>query len=144
MVCGWLPGRGWLHNSLGALLLGAYDRHGRLHYVGRVGTGMTAAERRRLLAELAGVRRGGAPLHAETVNTTAATWVEPVLVARVAYRTWTPQTHLRHPSWRGLQPDHEPTQALLPDEPDTAGPGARAHIAAGYFSKAFRQPPAQK
>lgn len=122
VVCGWLPGRGRLSGSLGALLLGAYDRAGRLHYVGRVGTGMTGEERRRLLAELADVRRGGAPLHAEAVNTSAATWVEPVLVARVAYRTWTPQTMLRHPSWRGLQPDHEPDQALLPDEPGAADP----------------------
>jgi bifunctional non-homologous end joining protein LigD len=82
---------------------------------------MTSAERRRLLAELAGVRRGSAPLHAEAINTATATWVEPVLVARVAYRTWTPQTQLRHPSWRGLQPDHQPSQALLPDDDASHG-----------------------
>ncbi|MET8147819.1 non-homologous end-joining DNA ligase [Actinoplanes sp. NPDC049668] len=116
VVCGWLPGRGRLQGSLGALLLGAYDRNGRLHYVGRVGTGLTGAERRQLQNELASVRRTTAPVHAEAVNTTAVTWVEPVLVARVAYRTWTAQAQLRHPSWRGLQPDHEPSQALLPDE----------------------------
>jgi bifunctional non-homologous end joining protein LigD len=120
VICGWLPGRGRLQGSLGALLLGAYDRHGRLHYVGRVGTGLTGTERRRLQTELTGVRRSTAPVHAESVNTAAANWVEPVLVARVAYRTWTPQAHLRHPSWRGLQPDHEPGQVLLPD--DVAGP----------------------
>jgi bifunctional non-homologous end joining protein LigD len=118
VICGWLPGRGRLHGSLGALLLGAYDRAGRLHYVGRVGTGMTTVERRRLLGELAGVRRATAPLHAETANTAAVTWVEPLLVARVAYRTWTSQAQLRHPSWRGLQPDHEPDQALLPSDVD--------------------------
>ena len=122
VICGWLPGRGRLHGSLGALLLGAYDRHGRLHYVGRVGTGLTGTERRRLQNELTGVRRSTAPVHAEAVNTAAANWVEPVRVARVAYRTWTPQAHLRHPSWRGLQPDHEPGQALLPDDLDGAGP----------------------
>ena len=123
VICGWLPGRGRLHGSLGALLLGAYDRHGRLHYVGRVGTGLTGTERHRLQTELTGVRRSTAPVHAESVNTAAANWVEPVLVARVAYRTWTPQAHLRHPSWRGLQPDHEPGQVLLPDdvEPHAAG-----------------------
>jgi bifunctional non-homologous end joining protein LigD len=119
VICGWLPGRGRLNGSLGALLLGAYDRAGRLHYVGRVGTGMTAAERRRLLGDLAGARRAAAPLHAEATNTAAVTWVEPLLVARVAYRTWTPQAQLRHPSWRGLQPDHDPGQALLPDETDS-------------------------
>jgi bifunctional non-homologous end joining protein LigD len=116
VICGWLPGRGRLQGSLGALLLGAYDRRGRLHYVGRVGTGLTGTERRRLQTALTGVSRSTAPVHAEAVNTAAANWVEPVLVARVAYRTWTPQAHLRHPSWRGLQPDHEPEQARLPDD----------------------------
>jgi len=77
---------------------------------------MTGAERRRLQDKLAGVRRTTAPLHAEAVNTALVYWVEPVLVARVAYRAWTPQAQLRHPSWRGLQPDHEPEQALLPAE----------------------------
>jgi bifunctional non-homologous end joining protein LigD len=122
VICGWLPGRGRLHGSLGALLLGAYDRQGRLHYVGRVGTGLTGVERSRLETELTGVRRMTAPVHAESVSTAAANWVEPVLVARVAYRTWTPQAQLRHPSWRGLQPDHEPAQALLPDDVDGTDP----------------------
>ena len=122
VVCGWLPGQGRLQGSLGALLLGAYDRRGRLHYVGRVGTGFTSAERHRLQTELAGVRSTTAPVHAEALNTAAVTWVEPVLVARVAYRTWTPQAQLRHPSWRGLQPDHEPEAVLLPDDIDTSGP----------------------
>ncbi|WP_221320849.1 non-homologous end-joining DNA ligase [Actinoplanes sp. L3-i22] len=116
VICGWLPGRGRLRDSLGALLLGAYDRTGNLHYVGRVGTGLTGADRRRLLAELTAVRPAGAPPHAEAAAMAAATWVEPRLVASVNYRTWTPQSHLRHPSWRGLMPDHEPGNALLPDD----------------------------
>ena len=33
-----------------------------------------------------------------------ATWVQPVLVGEVAYRTMTPDRRLRHPSWRGLRP----------------------------------------
>jgi bifunctional non-homologous end joining protein LigD len=39
-----------------------------------------------------------------------ARWVNPVLVGEVAYRTWSPdQRRLRHPSWRGLRPDRDPT-----------------------------------
>jgi bifunctional non-homologous end joining protein LigD len=122
VLCGWLPGRGRLHGSLGALLLGAYDRAGRLHYVGRVGSGLTGADRRQLQAQLDGVRRTTAPMHAEAMNMTGVNWVEPVLVARVAYKTWTRQAQLRHPAWRGLQPDHEPAQVLLPGDVDTPVP----------------------
>jgi bifunctional non-homologous end joining protein LigD len=39
-----------------------------------------------------------------------ARWVEPRLVGEVAYRTWTPDGRLRHPSWRGLRPDKAPTE----------------------------------
>jgi hypothetical protein len=32
-------------------------------------------------------------------------WVDPVVIGEVAYRNWTPDGRLRHPSWRGLRPD---------------------------------------
>ncbi|MET0415070.1 MAG: hypothetical protein ABW022_03505, partial [Actinoplanes sp.] len=40
-----------------------------------------------------------------------ARWVEPVLVGEVAFRNWTPDGRLRHPSWRGLRSDRSPTAA---------------------------------
>jgi bifunctional non-homologous end joining protein LigD len=41
-----------------------------------------------------------------------AHWVEPLFVGEVAYRNWTPDGRLRHPSWRGLRPDKTPAQAV--------------------------------
>jgi bifunctional non-homologous end joining protein LigD len=37
--------------------------------------------------------------------TRTARWVEPVLVAEVAFGEWTPDGRLRHPSYLGLRPD---------------------------------------
>lgn len=116
VVCGWLPGRGRLRDTIGALLLGAYDAAGRLRYVGRVGSGLTSVQRQQLRSRLAPLRRATAPLHAEAAAMADATWVEPRLVAQVAYRTWTqPSMHLRHPVFRALHEDRDASAAQLPE-----------------------------
>jgi len=117
IVCGWLPGRGRLRDTIGALLLGAYDAAGRLRYVGRVGSGLTGAQRQNLRQRLDPIRRTTPPLHAEAAAMAEATWVEPQLVAQVAYRTWTqPGMQLRHPVFRAVHEDRDTSAATLPDE----------------------------
>ena len=46
----------------------------------------------------------------------AARWAEPVLVGDVEYREFTGDS-LRHPSWKGLRPDKEPDEILVPPLP---------------------------
>ena len=59
-------------------------------------------------------------------------WVEPVFVGEVAYRTCSPDGHLRHPSWRGLRPDRTPADARREPPPATAaGPGAGPAVVDG-------------
>jgi bifunctional non-homologous end joining protein LigD len=99
-------------------VLGAYDRKGELRYVGRVGTGLSNADRHRLRAQLSGLHRSSAPIHAEASVMAAANWVEPVLVASVAYREWTSTRLLRHPAWRGIAADSDPTAVTFPDDVD--------------------------
>ncbi|WP_433294339.1 non-homologous end-joining DNA ligase [Actinoplanes sp. CA-030573] len=113
VLCGWLPGRGRLAGSIGALVVGAYDRDNRLHYVGKVGGGLTGEQRRDLLEQLQPLRRAAAPIHAETRELAAASWVDPVLVAQIAYRELTAGSQLRHPVWRGLIDTAGPTRAYL-------------------------------
>ena len=43
-----------------------------------------------------------------------AQWVAPTLVGEVAFRNWTPDGRLRHPSWRGIRTDKTPAQVILP------------------------------
>ena len=55
--------------------------------------------------------RPGPPLAGvPRANARGVHWVQPALVGHVAYRTWTPDWRLRHPSWRGLRPDKRPDQ----------------------------------
>jgi bifunctional non-homologous end joining protein LigD len=116
VVCGWIPGRGRLRDTIGALVVGAYDRAGRLHLVGRVGSGLSGAARQQLRQRLAPLHRSSPPAgHAESVAMAEASWVEPQVVARIAYRSWTGATQLRHPVYRGVLDDRDATSARLPD-----------------------------
>jgi DNA ligase D-like protein (predicted ligase) len=90
-------------SGLGALLLGYHDG-GRLRYAGKVGTGFTEATLADLVERLAPLRRDASPF-ADAVRDRTATWVEPQLVAQVAFSEWTRDGRLRHPSFLGLRPD---------------------------------------
>ncbi|XVV15465.1 non-homologous end-joining DNA ligase [Actinoplanes sp. CA-131856] len=116
VVCGWLPGRGRLRDTIGALIVGAYDRAGHLQLVGRVGSGLSGTSRQQLEQRLTPLRRSRPPAsHAEIAAMAEATWVEPEVVARIAYRSWTGGTQLRHPVYRGVLDDRDPSSARLPD-----------------------------
>ncbi|HMK96475.1 MAG TPA: non-homologous end-joining DNA ligase [Acidimicrobiales bacterium] len=89
--------------AFGALLLG-YWEGGRLMYAGKVGTGFDERTLRSLLAQLLGMERASSPF-AAPVAERGARWVEPELVAEIAFTNWTTEGRLRHPSFLGLRPD---------------------------------------
>jgi bifunctional non-homologous end joining protein LigD len=90
--------------GLGALLLGYHDG-GALRYAGKVGTGFTEATLADLVKRLAPLRRAAGSPFADAVRERDVTWVEPRLVAQVAFSEWTRDGRLRHPSFLGLRPD---------------------------------------
>lgn len=103
VIMGWTPGGGRREGMIGSLLLGAHNQHGDLVYAGQVGTGLTEAMLHDLHARLEPLAEPVPREHARH-----AKWVEPALVGEVAYRAWSPDRRLRHPSWRGLRPDRDP------------------------------------
>jgi DNA ligase D-like protein (predicted ligase) len=90
-------------SDLGALLLGHYV-DGQLRYAGKVGTGFTRQTLRDLAAQLAPLRRPRSPF-AEEVREPGVVWVQPQLVAQVAFTEWTRDGRLRHPRFLGLRDD---------------------------------------
>jgi DNA ligase D-like protein (predicted ligase) len=90
--------------DLGALLVGHFDG-GELRYAGKVGTGFTRATLRELADKLAPLVRETSPFAPERGLPRAATWVEPELVAQIAFMEWTSDGRLRHPSFLGLRFD---------------------------------------
>lgn len=116
VVVGWRPGKGRRQGMIGSVLLGALDEQGRLVYIGHVGTGFSQQALREVEAELALLARNTSPLGVPAPRECQrdARWVEPVLVCDVQYRTLSPDCRLRHPSWRGLRRDREPSQVTVP------------------------------
>lgn len=89
--------------GFGALLLGYYEGD-RLRYAGKVGTGFDEATLRSLGARLEQLRIDRSPF-ADPVRERDAAWVEPRLVAQVAFTEWTRDGRLRHPRFLGLRED---------------------------------------
>ena len=90
--------------DLGALLVGHFEGD-RLRYAGKVGTGFTRTTLRELAAQLAPLVRETSPFEPEKGIPRDATWVEPELVAQIAFMEWTSDGRLRHPSFLGLRID---------------------------------------
>jgi bifunctional non-homologous end joining protein LigD len=101
--------------DLGALLVGHFEAD-RLRYAGKVGTGFTRATLRDLAERLAPLVRETSPFEAEKGIPRAATWVEPELVAQIAFMEWTPDGRLRHPSFLGMRFD-KPAREVRREEP---------------------------
>lgn len=106
------PGR-----DLRSLALGLYEG-GALRYAGRVGTGFDAETRAMLLARLKPLARKAAPAEVPRAAARGVKWVEPVLVAEVAFAEFTADHVIRHASFLGLREDKE-AQEIVPESPAT-------------------------
>jgi bifunctional non-homologous end joining protein LigD len=101
--------------DLGALLVGYFDGD-RLRYAGKVGTGFSHATLKELAGHLAPLARDTSPFEPEKGIPRAATWVEPELVAQIAFMEWTGDGRLRHPSFLGMRID-KPAREVTREEP---------------------------
>jgi bifunctional non-homologous end joining protein LigD len=98
-----LPSNG--SKGIGALLLGYYD-DGELTYAGRVGTGWNADTSMELRKTLDKLVTGNSPFVSVTpLGRRGAKWVKPQLVCAMEFTEWTPDGHMRHPSFQGLRED---------------------------------------
>jgi bifunctional non-homologous end joining protein LigD len=101
--------------DLGALLVGHFDGD-RFRYAGKVGTGFKRETLRELSERLAPLVRDTSPFEPEKGIPRAATWVEPELVAQIAFMEWTGDGRLRHPSFLGLRFDKS-AREVVREEP---------------------------
>jgi bifunctional non-homologous end joining protein LigD len=126
--------------GIGALLLGVYDKQGRLHYAGRVGTGFTTKVLQDLERRLTPLERKDPPFEKTAIRgIKKAHWVEPKLVGEVAFIEWTSDNRLRHPSFQGLRED-KPATEVVREEPRPTDEVAPETPSAP--SRPLREPPA--
>jgi bifunctional non-homologous end joining protein LigD len=95
-------------------LLVGYYRGKDFVYAGRVGTGFDAERLRELSARLKPLARKSNPFKGVPAPVTrTARWVEPKLVAEIAYTEFTDDGILRHPSFIALREDRDPRSVVL-------------------------------
>jgi bifunctional non-homologous end joining protein LigD len=116
VIGGWVPGEGRRRNRVGAILLGAYDEAGELHYAGKVGTGFSERDLDDLLERLRPLARKSNPF-ANRRGPRNANFVEPQLVAEIEFRELTKEGAVRHGSFKGLREDKPAEQVLLERPP---------------------------
>lgn len=90
--------------KIGALLLGEY-RQGKLHYVGKVGTGFSTNELRSLKKILGSTEIRKSPFIDHVFQEQKTHWVRPNLVIEVKFQNWTNDRILRGAVFLGQRED---------------------------------------
>ena len=135
VIGGWRPSTK-KERPFSSLLLGEFE-DGKLRYRGRVGTGFDEARLAEIARKLRPLARKTSPF-ADAPREAArdAKWVEPRLVAEIAYAERTADGYLRHPSFIGLREDKPASQVKAPEamkndaapkreDPATSSPATR-------------------
>ncbi len=101
--------------GIGALLVGYHERAdtSRLVFAGKVGTGFSSRMLAWLRRRLEPLERDAPPFSNPPRPARGVHWVEPLLVAEVAFTGWTRDRVMRHPTFRGLREDARPGEIVL-------------------------------
>lgn len=100
-------------SAFGALLLAVHNERGELRYAGKVGTGFSAATLDSIHARLKPLEAAKPPLNKPPTGAEArgVHWLEPTLLAEVAYAQMTRDGVVRHAVFHGLR-DDKPATAI--------------------------------
>jgi bifunctional non-homologous end joining protein LigD len=101
-------------SHFGALLLGAYDRSGKLRFVGKVGTGFNEQSLAMLFKKFRPLIRKQSPF-VDPPRDRDVTFLAPQLVAQISYQEWTADKKLRQPVFLGLRDDKSPQEIRMPE-----------------------------
>ncbi len=116
---------GGSRQGFGALLLGVYERPGKLVYAGKVGTGFDEALLTQLPRKFASYKRADSPLD-DPPREKGVQWLRPQLVAEVEFTERTDDGVIRQGSFMGLR-DDIPAKSVGLEKPQ-APPEEKAEI----------------
>jgi bifunctional non-homologous end joining protein LigD len=103
----------------GSLVLGLYDKQGRLIHVGQAGSGFDQKSLAAIWKTLQKLATSKNPFFGDVEALRKVSWVKPQLVAQIEYSEWTEGTNtgsgpkLRAPVFLGLRDDKDPKECLL-------------------------------
>lgn len=108
--------------NFGSIVLGLYDRQGRLIHVGQAGSGFNQKSLGEIFKLLKKRETKQKPFYGEVEALRKVTWVKPELVAEIEYAEWTEGANtgsgpkLRAPVFLGLRDDKDPRECLLEED----------------------------
>jgi len=103
----------------GSVVLGLYDKEGRLIHVGQAGSGFNQKSLAEIWKTLQRLETKKNPFHGEVEALRKVSWVKPELVAEIEYSEWTHGAgpgsgpKLRAPVFQGLRDDKSPKECTL-------------------------------
>jgi bifunctional non-homologous end joining protein LigD len=103
----------------GSVVLGLYDKKGRLIHVGQAGSGFNQKSLDEISKVLKNLETKKNPFFGEVEALRKVSWVKPELVAEIEYGEWTDGTSegsgpkLRAPVFLGLRDDKDPKECVL-------------------------------
>ncbi|MGA8736438.1 MAG: non-homologous end-joining DNA ligase [Terriglobales bacterium] len=104
----------------GSIVLGLYDKKGRLIHVGQAGTGFNQAMLKEIWQVLKELETNRNPFHGD-VDAAHVHWVKPERVAEIKFTEWTHETteggmKLRAPVFLGLREDKDPKECTFAEQ----------------------------
>jgi bifunctional non-homologous end joining protein LigD len=106
----------------GSIVLGLYDKQGRLIHVGQAGSGFTQESLAEIWKLLKKRETKQNPFYGEVEALRKVFWIKPELVAEIEYAEWTDgatggsRPKLRAPVFLGLRDDKNPKDCLLEEQ----------------------------
>jgi bifunctional non-homologous end joining protein LigD len=111
VIGGWTPSD--KRTGFRSLLLGVFEKN-KLRYVGQVGTGFDEKTLEDLSARFKPIARKDSPFEDVPRDVSRkAEWIEPKLIAEIAFTEFTRDGILRHPSFQGLREDKKARSVKL-------------------------------
>ena len=92
------------------------EGRGKLTYAGKVGTGFNAKLIEELMERMEPLETDKAPVEVPRADRKGAHWIEPKLVAEIAFSEFTDDGMLRHPSFIALRED-KPAKEVVREVP---------------------------
>ena len=110
VIVGWTPSTAKARGFRSLLL--AVNEDGALRYAGKVGTGFNAATLAALRDTLERIAAAGPAVDVPRAEARGARWVQPKLVAEIAFAEFTGEGVVRHASFLGLREDKKPAEVV--------------------------------